>query len=121
MAGKIAISLDGEPIDFAQHYYYKGCMFANVPNLAVVFGYLNASWTLRSDINADYICRVLTQMARKDAAVAVPVQAANGAGCCRFLLTWRPCRSGRIIFQPAFMKTVPIWWTGWPLKCWCTT
>ena len=52
VAGKIAVSVDGVPVDFAQRYYYKGCMFSNLPNLAVVFGYLNASWTLRADINA---------------------------------------------------------------------
>ncbi|WP_374408415.1 flavin-containing monooxygenase [Pelagerythrobacter sp.] len=73
VAGKIAISQDGAPVDFAQRYYYKGCMFSNLPNLAVVFGYLNASWTLRADINSDYICRLLNEMAAKRADIAVPV------------------------------------------------
>ncbi|TCD04818.1 NAD(P)/FAD-dependent oxidoreductase [Erythrobacteraceae bacterium CFH 75059] len=72
VAGKIAISLDGEPVTFSDHFYYKGCMFSNVPNLAVVFGYLNASWTLRADLNADFVCRVLNTMAEKGALVAVP-------------------------------------------------
>ena len=36
-------------------------MFSNVPNLAIVFGYLNASWTLRADNNADYVCRLLNR------------------------------------------------------------
>ncbi|MEC7161765.1 MAG: NAD(P)/FAD-dependent oxidoreductase, partial [Pseudomonadota bacterium] len=73
VAGKIALSRDGVPIDLAQHYYYKGCMFSNVPNLAVVFGYLNASWTLRADINSDYICRVLTESRRRGVDVVEPV------------------------------------------------
>ncbi|MEB3415937.1 NAD(P)/FAD-dependent oxidoreductase [Alteriqipengyuania sp. WL0013] len=73
IAGKIAVSHDGAPVDFAQRYYYKGCMFSNLPNLAVVFGYLNASWTLRADINSDYICRVLNEMRARDANLAVPV------------------------------------------------
>jgi monooxygenase len=47
-------------------------MFSNVPNLAVVFGYLNASWTLRADNNADYVCRVLNTMRDKRADVVVP-------------------------------------------------
>jgi monooxygenase len=47
-------------------------MFSNVPNLAIVFGYLNASWTLRADNNSDYICRVLNRMRDKRADVAVP-------------------------------------------------
>ncbi len=73
MTGKIAISMDGAPVDFTQHFYYKGCMFSNVPNLAVVFGYLNASWTLRADLNADFICRVLNRMEEGGNAIAVPV------------------------------------------------
>ncbi|MDP4574320.1 NAD(P)/FAD-dependent oxidoreductase [Qipengyuania sp. G39] len=72
VAGKIALSKEGEPIDLAEHFYYKGCMFSNVPNLAVVFGYLNASWTLRADINSDYVCRVLELMKGMDVDIAVP-------------------------------------------------
>ncbi len=73
VAGKIALSKDGRPIDLAQHFYYKGCMFSNVPNLAVVFGYLNASWTLRADINSDFICRVLNESKAKGVDVTEPV------------------------------------------------
>ena len=77
VAGKIAVSVDGAPVDFAEHFYYKGCMFSNVPNLAVVFGYLNASWTLRADINSVYVCRVLNTMKASDTDIAVPVLAAD--------------------------------------------
>ena len=62
VAGKIAIKVNGEPVNFHERFYYKGCMFSNLPNLAVVFGYLNASWTLRADINSDFVCRVLNHM-----------------------------------------------------------
>jgi monooxygenase len=72
IGGKIAITLDGERIDFRERWFYRGCMFSNVPNLAVVFGYLNASWTLRADNNADYICRVLNKMSERRADVVVP-------------------------------------------------
>jgi cation diffusion facilitator CzcD-associated flavoprotein CzcO len=77
MAGKIAVSLDGVPVDWSQHYYYKACMFSNVPNLAAVFGYLNASWTLRADIISDYVCRLINLMAARDLAVATPVLPAD--------------------------------------------
>jgi len=73
VAGKIAISVDGEPVAFNQRFYYKGCMFSNLPNLAVVFGYLNASWTLRADINSDYVCRVLEHMRKTGTTIATPV------------------------------------------------
>ncbi len=77
VAGKIAVSVDGAPLNFAEQFYYKGCMFSNVPNLAVVFGYLNASWTLRADINSDYVCRVLKHMAASGSEIAVPVLVAD--------------------------------------------
>ena len=73
VAGKIAISHNGSPVAFNERFYYKGCMFSNLPNLAVVFGYLNASWTLRADINSDYVCRVLEHMRATGTNIAVPV------------------------------------------------
>ena len=77
LAGKIAISQDGAPVEFAERFYYKGCMFSNLPNLAVVFGYLNASWTLRADINSEFVCRVLNEMEKRGVDTAVPVLAEN--------------------------------------------
>lgn len=79
VGGKIAVSQDGVPVNFAERFYYKGCMFSNLPNLAVVFGYLNASWTLRADINSEFVCRVLNEMERRGSDVAVPVLAADHA------------------------------------------
>lgn len=72
MAGKAAFTVDGEAIDWHRHFYYKGCMFSNVPNLSVVFGYLNASWTLKADIVAAYTCRILNQLAAVKADFVVP-------------------------------------------------
>ncbi len=71
VCGKIDVSVEGQLVDFSQVYYYKGCMFSNVPNLAVVFGYLNASWTLRADINSEYVCRVLNHMKATGRDIAV--------------------------------------------------
>lgn len=73
VGGKIAVSQEGVPVDFSQRFYYKGCMFSNLPNLSVVFGYLNASWTLRADVNSDYICRLLNTMQTTGNDIAVPV------------------------------------------------
>ena len=72
MMGKTALSLDGEPVKMHDHFVYKGAMFSDIPNLASVFGYVNASWTLKTDIVADYVCRLLQTMDSKGAAVAVP-------------------------------------------------
>lgn len=77
LAGKIAISMAGEPVKFDERYYYKGVMFSNLPNLAAVFGYLNASWTLRADINSEFVCRVLNLMKERGADLATPVLTAE--------------------------------------------
>ena len=72
IGGKMAIRLDGERIDLAEAWFYRSCMFSNLSNFAVVFGYFSASWTLRADNTADYVCRVLNHMERAGAQVAVP-------------------------------------------------
>ncbi|MGX7953661.1 flavin-containing monooxygenase [Tsuneonella sp. HG249] len=77
VAGKIAVSQDGAAVQFADRFYYKGCMFSNLPNFSVVFGYLNASWTLRADINSEYVCKVLNHMEQVGANVACPVLPEN--------------------------------------------
>ena len=60
--GGIDISADGEPVRFSDTLCYKGMMYADVPNFANVFGYVNASWTLRADLTCEYVCRVLNRM-----------------------------------------------------------
>ena len=78
-AGKIAIAVDGKPVDFGSSFYYRNCMFSNVPNMAGVFGYINASWTLRVDIIGEYITRLLKQMDAYGAVAATPVLPADAA------------------------------------------
>jgi cation diffusion facilitator CzcD-associated flavoprotein CzcO len=77
IGGKIAVSLDGRPVNFADRFYYRDCMFSNVPNFAALFGYLNAGWTLRVDIVADWLCRLLGQMEAWRMDVAMPVLPAD--------------------------------------------
>jgi cation diffusion facilitator CzcD-associated flavoprotein CzcO len=72
VAGKAGFSVDGAPIDWHRHFYYKGTMFSNVPNLSLVFGYLNASWTLKADIVSEYTCRILNHMRDTGQQIAVP-------------------------------------------------
>jgi len=78
VAGKIKVSVGGETVDFSDRFYYMSCMFSNVPNLAGVFGYLNASWTLRADIVSDYVCRVINHMKKTGSDTAVPVLTQQG-------------------------------------------
>ena len=62
MVGGIALSVDGKPVDLADTVWYKGMMFSGVPNFAMSFGYTNASWTLKAELIAKYICRLLNRM-----------------------------------------------------------
>lgn len=65
--GDIDFAVDGKKLDFADTVTYRGMMFTGVPNLVWVFGYFRASWTLRVDLVADFVCRMLKQM--KDSGV----------------------------------------------------
>jgi monooxygenase len=62
--GGMEVSVDGRVVDFARTLNYKGMMYSDVPNLAAVFGYTNASWTLKCDLTCEYICRVINYMDR---------------------------------------------------------
>ncbi len=70
--GNVAFWLDGEPIDFPNRFTYKGLMYSDVPNLISTFGYINASWTLRVDLTAEFICRVIQTMDRAGARQCTP-------------------------------------------------
>jgi cation diffusion facilitator CzcD-associated flavoprotein CzcO len=60
--GGSTFSVDGRPVNFADTVSYKGMMYAEIPNLIQTFGYINASWTLRADLTAEYACRVINHM-----------------------------------------------------------
>ncbi len=60
--GGAEFSVDGETVNFPDTYTYKGMMYSGVPNMVQTFGYINASWTLRADITAEYVCRLLNRM-----------------------------------------------------------
>ncbi|HEY0762529.1 MAG TPA: NAD(P)/FAD-dependent oxidoreductase [Pyrinomonadaceae bacterium] len=54
--------VDGAPVEMPKTLVYKGMMFSDVPNLAFAVGYTNASWTLKCDLIAEYVCRLLNHM-----------------------------------------------------------
>ncbi|HXQ12599.1 MAG TPA: NAD(P)/FAD-dependent oxidoreductase [Caulobacteraceae bacterium] len=65
--GDIDFIVDGKPLAFDETVTYRGMMFTGIPNLVWVFGYFRASWTLRSDLIADFVCRLLAHMDKKGA------------------------------------------------------
>ncbi len=70
--GGIDVSVDGRPVDFSKTLSYKGVMNSEVPNLASVFGYINASWTLKADLICRYVCRLLKEMDEKGMRQVTP-------------------------------------------------
>ena len=70
--GDIPFDLDGNPVDWSETVTYRGMMFTGIPNLAWVFGYFRASWTLRVDLMADFILRMFKVMEDKGAQRVTP-------------------------------------------------
>ena len=68
----VALSVDGVPVVLGEKLIYKGCMLSGVPNLALAFGYANASWTLKAELACRYVCRVLQHMDRTGQGVCLP-------------------------------------------------
>jgi monooxygenase len=74
LLGGIDILVDGKPVDFAQTMNFKGIMFSDVPNLAAVIGYTNASWTLKADLTCAYVVRLMNYMNRHGYIACTPRQ-----------------------------------------------
>ena len=70
--GGAELSVDGRSVDPGKTLAYKGVMMSGVPNLASVFGYINASWTLKADLICTYVCRLLNFMDRKGVRQVTP-------------------------------------------------
>jgi monooxygenase len=70
--GGIDVSVDGETVDFSKTIAYKGMMICGVPNLAIALGYTNASWTLKCDLVAQYVSRLLNHMDAHGHAICTP-------------------------------------------------
>jgi len=70
--GEVEFRIDGDLVDFSETWIYKGLAYSGVPNLISTFGYINASWTLRADINSSYACRLLNHMRKSGTKRATP-------------------------------------------------
>ncbi len=65
--GDIHFTIDGRKLNFNDTVTYRGMMFTGIPNMVWVFGYFRASWTLRSDLVGDFVCRLLKHMQQRGA------------------------------------------------------
>jgi cation diffusion facilitator CzcD-associated flavoprotein CzcO len=72
LLGGMRLVVDGAPVDLSRTMAYKGMMYSGVPNLASAFGYTNASWTLKCDLVAEHVCRLLNHMRARGHAQVTP-------------------------------------------------
>jgi cation diffusion facilitator CzcD-associated flavoprotein CzcO len=72
LMGAIEFTVDGARPDISQAMTYKGAMLSGVPNMAFTFGYTNASWTLKADLTATFVCRLIRHMSAHGYSIAVP-------------------------------------------------
>ncbi|WP_334127783.1 flavin-containing monooxygenase [Sneathiella sp.] len=70
--GDIDFAIDGKPLAFHDCWSHRAILFSGIPNMAWVFGYLRTSWTMRSDLVAEFVCRLLHHMDAKGARIVVP-------------------------------------------------
>jgi cation diffusion facilitator CzcD-associated flavoprotein CzcO len=71
LLGGAVLEVDGEPVEVGNRLTYKAVLLENLPNAALVFGYINASWTLKADLAARYVCRLLNHMAAEGHSTVV--------------------------------------------------
>ena len=69
--GGVEMEVDGQARPIGELMTYKGTLLQDVPNMAWIFGYTNAPWTLKADLSADYVCRLINHMDRVGASVSV--------------------------------------------------
>jgi cation diffusion facilitator CzcD-associated flavoprotein CzcO len=122
--GGMELTVDKQRVDPGQVLAYKGVMISGVPNFASVFGYINASWTLKADLICNYVCRLLNFMDRKgvrqvtprpvDESAAAPfIERFTPGYMQRALASWpkqghkKPWR----VYQNYFRDTVSLRWT----------
>jgi cation diffusion facilitator CzcD-associated flavoprotein CzcO len=122
--GGMELTVDKQRVDPGQVLAYKGVMMSGVPNFASVFGYINASWTLKADLICNYVCRLLNFMDSKgmrqvtpnpvgESAVAPFVENFTSGYIQRALASWpkqganKPWR----VYQNYFRDTISLKWT----------
>nr|AGW21778.1 flavin-binding monooxygenase AlmA [Halalkalibacterium halodurans] len=72
MLGGVEGTIDGKAVEPRESLVYKGMMLRDVPNMALVFGYTNSSWTLKADLVCEYVCRLLNHMEKTGAQTVIP-------------------------------------------------
>ncbi|WP_323844577.1 NAD(P)/FAD-dependent oxidoreductase [Microbulbifer magnicolonia] len=91
--GGMALRVDGEAVQVNRKLTYKAVLMEGVPNMSWIFGYTNAPWTLKADIAARYVCRLLNHMKRNNLRVSVAV---DREGCAEETSVMSGLQSGYV-------------------------
>ncbi|KUJ84592.1 NAD(P)/FAD-dependent oxidoreductase [Microbulbifer flavimaris] len=91
--GGMALKVDNQPVPINRRLTYKGVLMEGVPNMAWVFGYTNAAWTLKADLSADYIARLLNHMKATNQGVFIPI---DREGCAEEESVMAALKSGYV-------------------------
>jgi monooxygenase len=123
--GGVELSADGRAIDPGKTLAYKGVMMSGIPNFASVFGYINASWTLKADLICNYVCRLLNFMDRKGVRQVTPKDRGESAAASfvekftpgyieRALANWpkQGSKSPWRVYQNYIRDTITLKWTS---------
>jgi monooxygenase len=73
--GGLTLTVDGALVRAADRFVYKGMMLSGVPNFLFIFGYTNASWTLKVGLVGENFTRLLRHMDARGYGTARPVAA----------------------------------------------
>ena len=76
----INVTMDNVKVNAHERLTYKGMMLSGVPNFALSFGYVNASWTLRADLTCEYVCRLISLMDKKGVDCCAPINDQSAYG-----------------------------------------
>ncbi|KAF2965505.1 hypothetical protein GQX73_g8089 [Xylaria multiplex] len=81
MGGNVAVTVNGEKMDWAGRLVWNGAMLQDVPNMMFIIGYVDAAWTLGADDTAHILTRLIKYMNSKGVSTAtprVPPEGTNG-------------------------------------------
>ena len=81
----IDVTIDNDKVEPNKRLTYKGMLLSGVPNFAMSFGYVNASWTLRADLTCEYVCRLINLMDKKGVSCCEPIDDKNAHGDDRLI------------------------------------
>ena len=76
----VNVTIDNNQVNAHERLTYKGMMLSGVPNFAISFGYVNASWTLRADLTCEYVCRLINLMDKKGVKCCEPIDDKSAHG-----------------------------------------